>query len=475
MKVCDGYDLEDTNSARTMKSISRFIAVNLAILILALAALEFGLRVAGRFPDARGEKELAYAPVQLFDEKKIGEITHYSTRYTNLAHPERGELIPLSDGRFYKVLDSLPPAHFEMPKPAGVFRSFILGSSPIAGFGDISRLSELAKEKLPEDFELIDLAGRGSSALEVGIALDRVLKLAPDAVLVYPAGIAPDFGPEIRREDFSKSVKQVKALRFLRGLRVFRLLENFLGAQKAHAAPPPLTQPLPLNPNPPEKKYFPKPKEFAQSLHPREVRVQKNIKRELANTHERFYLEAAGKTHAAQAVFVFITPTTNQSDFWPLLSYHKEKMNEEELKNWLAAYTTGTVLQDEGDCAGALEMYAKALNLDDEYAALWYRRGQCLLETKRREEAMKSFHQALIRDAAPERFLARPMRLAKLLEELPGVVVLDTEAEFEKRIPGAVFGSDIFIDYDHFTPRAADALAAAVSELLIRIKGEAGG
>ncbi len=460
-----------------MKNISRFIAINLAILILALAALEFGLRVAGRFPDARSEEELAHSPVQLFDKNKIGEITHYSTRYTSLAHPERGELIPLSDGRFYKVLDSLPPAHFEMPKPTGVFRSFILGSSPIAGFGDILRLSKLAKEKLPEDFELIDLASRGSSALEVGIALDRVLKLAPDAVLVYPAGIAPDFGPEIRREDFSKSAKQVKALRFFRGLRVFRLLEDIFGVQKAHAAPPPpqLLQPFPLDPNLPKKEYFSKPKEFAQSLHPREIRVQKNIKREMAKTHEQFYLEAARKTHAAQAVFVFITPTTNQSDFWPLLSYHKEEMNKEELKNWLAAYTTGTVMQDEGDCAGALKMYDKALTLDDEYAALWYRRGKCLLEAGRREEAMKSFHQALIHDAAPERSLARPMRLAELLEELPGVVVLDTEAELEKRIPGTVFGQDLFIDYDHFTPKTVEALAAAVSELLIRIKGEAGG
>ena len=458
-----------------MKSFSRFLAVNLFALFLALVFLEIGLRVAESFSDETKKAGEKPAQIKLFDEEKSGNKTLYSTRYTRLPDPGRGELIPLPDGRSFKILDPLPYARFALPKPDGVFRAFILGSSPIAGFDRIPRMSRLMSKRLSEDFEIIDLSNRGNSALEIGIALDRILSLSPDAVLVYPGGIAPDFGPEILPKDLSKSNNPSQTTRMLRKIRIFRLLGKFLGIKQAHAQM--TTQkgaiikpmPFPDDERLPKESFFPKPQEFPEALNPPERKIQQGVVQEVTRAHERFYLKAAKKVGAAGATFVFIAPTTNMSDFWPLLSYHKEEMSQGELKKWLSAYTAGTVMQDSGDCAGALREYDKALALDDRYAALWYRRGRCLLGQKRQDEAMESFQNALACDMAPERSLARPMHLTKQLETYPGAVVLDTEAELAKRIPGAAFGNDIFIDFEHFKPEAIEALADAVADLLIQL------
>jgi len=173
----------------------------------------------------------------------------------------------------------------------------------------------------------------------------------------------------------------------------------------------------------------------------------------------------------AGAKVVLCTVGVNVRDCAPFASLHTLNLAPAQLASWEHEFQSGLALQNQGDPAGALEHYRRALRIDAEHADLLYRTALCLEAVGDAAESGRYFRSAL--DADVLRFRADARLNAIVRHSAEGraeVRLFDAEAALARQSPGGITGGDFFYDHVHLTPSGnyhlARGIASEVATLL---------
>jgi tetratricopeptide (TPR) repeat protein len=170
----------------------------------------------------------------------------------------------------------------------------------------------------------------------------------------------------------------------------------------------------------------------------------------------------------AGASVALCTVGVNLKDNAPFASEHRSGLGEEDLSAWEEAYRAGANLEAEGNCVEAMEHYRRAARIDDLYAELHFRMGDCHLAMEERDKALKAFVRArdldVLRFRADSRLNEAVREIANALEN-QGVFLVDAEKTLGEaaRVPGLP-GASLFYEHVHLTFEGNYALARSVFE-----------
>jgi tetratricopeptide (TPR) repeat protein len=170
---------------------------------------------------------------------------------------------------------------------------------------------------------------------------------------------------------------------------------------------------------------------------------------------------AAGRNSGAK--IVLSTMAVNLKDCAPFASLHRADLSESRLNEWQRFFDVGVTAQEGGDFRQAATAYDQAEQIDDSFAELRFRRGQCALALKDAGAAQKEF--AAARDLDALRFRC-DSRLNEIIRQqaVGDVALADGERALAEASPDGVADAYYFYDHVHFTFPGNYVLALAIAE-----------
>ncbi len=190
-----------------------------------------------------------------------------------------------------------------------------------------------------------------------------------------------------------------------------------------------------------------------------ETYTRNGLRREHVVAHYRAGLSRmVGISRKAGSDIMFIMPASNLKDMSPFKSEHKDSLTGTELERWTYLYKQGLAMSDAGDYVRALDIFNKALNMDDRYAELWFMKGKVLYKMGRFDQAWTAFQRAADEDIAPIRMISELGRELLEIAELHDLPVLDFQELIEKHYirnyGHNIAGKEMFLDHVHPTIEA---------------------
>ncbi len=357
---------------------------------------------------------------------------------------------------FYRRINaaSLSPSVFRVVKPKDTVRIFVLGGSaamgtPNASFGFARVLEVLLASYYPDlRIEVINAAVPGaSSSLVTSIARDCA-HYQPDLFLVYTGNneIMGAYGSQAwsgRHPRWWAIIQRLEHLRVIQGLQRIQVHQT---------SPKPLQTPALLQ---------------------RSRIAGDDPRREKAyHVYRRNLQRICTTAFAADAAVLLSTVAVNLKDFPPLASLHRPNLTLAQQDQWERLFQQANTAQDQQRFKEALALYRQAAALDDQFALLQYRWGQCLLSMTAVEEARQHFCLACDRDALPFRSDSRLNEIVRDTHTaMPGQPVWRVDADRDLCGDG-IPGDDVFQDHVHLNFAGDYAMARLLLSTVLEILQE---
>ncbi len=427
--------------SRRRKWLYRLAAMTLVPALFFLA-LELGLRVFGY-----GYPTAFFVPI----EGRDGLTTN-----------------PRFGWRFFPPRLARTPAICEIPaeKPEGTFRIVVLGGSAAMGtpdpaYGFSRYLQVMLEDRFPgRKFEVVNAAMTAiNSHVALPIAHD-CRRLRPELFVIYMGNnefVGP-FGPGTVFSGVSTSRRLIRASIAIRATRTGQLLDGLLGRFTSGEGGAGEWKGMEMfigNRVPPGD--------------PRAAAVYDNFRANLRD------IVAAARGAGAQVVLC--TVAVNLGDCAPFASAHRADLGDDELAEWEAAYKKGIALVEAGKPKEALQRFLTAADIDDRFAELQFRLGQCYADLEEFQAAREHF--AAARDCDALRFRADAAVNAAIREVAAHgpeeeVHLVDAERALAESqfAPHGIPGERLFYEHVHLTPEGNHALASAVFAQVAAILAE---
>jgi tetratricopeptide (TPR) repeat protein len=167
------------------------------------------------------------------------------------------------------------------------------------------------------------------------------------------------------------------------------------------------------------------------------------------------------------AAVVVSTVAVNVRDCAPFASLHDANLSGARLTAWEGLYKQGIEAQGSGDWRKAEELLRSAARIDDRFAELRFRLGQCALALGEFDEARSQFTAA--RDLDALRFRC-DSRLNDLIRQAggegraAGPLLADAERALAAASPNGVPGAELFYEHVHLTFEGNYVLARTIAE-----------
>jgi tetratricopeptide (TPR) repeat protein len=161
------------------------------------------------------------------------------------------------------------------------------------------------------------------------------------------------------------------------------------------------------------------------------------------------------------------TVASNLKDCGPFASEHGLGLPAEQLSDWDGFYQAGIRAQEAGRAADAVESFGKAAKLDDSYAELHFRLGQCALALGHDAGASRQFAMACDEDVLRFRADSRIngiIRRSASHRERKGVQLVDSEAALASRSPHGLIGGEFLYEHVHLNFEGNYVVARALAE-----------
>ena len=341
-------------------------------------------------------------------------------------------------------------------KPAGTIRVFVFGES--AAYGDpqprfgLPRVLEalLSLHHPGVKFEVVNAAmtGINSHAL-VPIARDCA-RAGGDVWVIYmgnnevvgPFGASGIFGAQ------APPVPLIRASLALKSTRTGQLLDGLRQT---------------LQRTPASKSEWGGMRMFldqkVRAADPRMEAVYRNFQRNLVD------MIRAGRD--AGAGVVVSTVAVNLRDSAPFASLHRADLSGPQTAEWEAAFKPGCEAQQAGNWSKAEEFFRSAARIDDSFAELRFRLGQCALALGQLDETRSQFTVARDLDALRFRCDSRLndlIRQAGTNGEGPAILLADAERALAAASADGLPGAESFYEHVHLTFEGNYVLARAIAE-----------
>lgn len=419
--------------SRARRWMFRLAAMALAPALF-LLVMEFGLRLAGV-----GHPMSFYLPMKVNGRDCLVENDRFGWRFFG---PEMARA----------------PLPFVIPKvkPPDIIRVFIFGESAAFGdpqpeFGLPRMLEALLKARYPDrHFEVVNTA---MTAINSHVILPIAGDSAPqhgDFWIVYmgnnevvgPYGAGTVFGAQAANLALVRAGVDFKATRM--GQALGQLVR---GAQKRSADQSEWGGMVMFQKN------------HVRQNDPRMATVYASFERNLKdiiNTGVR-----------GGAKVLVSTVARNLKDCGPFASDHRANLSADELSRWDNAYQAGIRAQQAGQTADAISSFQQALKIDDAYAEIHFRLGQCLLALGQDAEAAREFGLACDEDTLRFRADSRIngiIRQAAANREREGVCLTDSEAVMAAQSPHGLAGEEFLYEHVHLNFEGNYLVARALAE-----------
>lgn len=170
---------------------------------------------------------------------------------------------------------------------------------------------------------------------------------------------------------------------------------------------------------------------------------------------------------------VVSTVAVNLKDGGPFASAHRPGLSASDLAKWEQLHQQGVQDQEAGKIQAAAERFQAAAQVDDTYAELRFREGECALALGQTGEAQQQFSAA--RDLDTLRFrcdsrLEDLIRQAAAGREGEHLLLTDAERVFAENSTNGLPGEELFYDHVHLTFEGnyllAKTIAGQVEKLL---------
>jgi tetratricopeptide (TPR) repeat protein len=348
------------------------------------------------------------------------------------------------------------PSSILRAKPPGTVRIFVLGES--AAFGDpqprfgLPRVLEAMLELRHPGvkFEVINAAMTGiNSHVLVPLARDCA-RAGGDVWVIYmgnnevvgPFGAGGIFGTQVA------PLPLIRASLAFKSTRTGQLLDSL--RQAAQRTPASKSEWAGMRMFLDQK---------AAAADPRMEAVYRNFQRNLAD------MIRAGRDSSAGVVVS--TVAVNLKDCAPFASLHRADLSSAQETEWDAAFESGVEAQQARDWRKAEESFRSAARIDDRFAGLRFRLGQCARALGELEEARSQFAAARDLDALRFRCDSRLndlIRQAGAKGEASGILLADAERALAATSPEGLPGAESFYEHVHLTFEGNYLLARAIAE-----------
>lgn len=193
--------------------------------------------------------------------------------------------------------------------------------------------------------------------------------------------------------------------------------------------------------------------------------------------HFRANLQAIceeAQRHSARVILC--TVPTNLKDCPPFASQHRTDLAPAMLERWNQLWKLGLKHQRQGELNEAIEAFEAARLIDERYAELQFRLGECLLVAGHTNEAREAFIRARDLDCLRFRSDSRinAIVLATANERRNRTVVLAETDRFlgEGAAVQGIPGEDLFYEHVHLKFEGNYAVAAAIYEVMPKVLPE---
>jgi tetratricopeptide (TPR) repeat protein len=174
---------------------------------------------------------------------------------------------------------------------------------------------------------------------------------------------------------------------------------------------------------------------------------------------------AAGRNSGAK--IVLSTVAVNLKDCAPFASLHRPDLSDSRLNDWQRFFGAGEKARQSGDFRQSAIDYDQAERIDESFAELRFRRGQCALALNDIGAAQKEF--AAARDLDALRFRCDSQCNDIIRRQAAGDVALaDGERALAEASSDGIPGAEFFYEHVHLTFRGNYVLARAVAEKVER-------
>jgi len=172
------------------------------------------------------------------------------------------------------------------------------------------------------------------------------------------------------------------------------------------------------------------------------------------------------------AGIVLSTVASNLKDCAPFASQHRPALTAAELAEWDRLYQKGTEDQQAGRIAEAADRFREAAAIDDSFAELHFRRGQCSLALGQKAEAGRHF--TLARDQDVLRFRADSrindiIRRTASAYEPRGVLLADGQEALAQGSPQDLPGEELLYEHVHLNFEGNYRLARIIASQAARL------
>lgn len=354
------------------------------------------------------------------------------------------------------------PISIQQPKPAGTIRVFVFGESaaygdPEPAFGLCRLLEALLELRHPGvHFEVINAAMTAINSHTI-LPMARDCARAEGDIWVIYMGNNEVVGPFGAGTVFDRQVPPLPIIRANLALKTFRFGQLFEALGQTFRTPAPDRS------------------EWGGMLMFVNQQVRATDSR-MAAVYRHFQSNLADILQSGQehgCGIVLSTVAVNLRDCPPFGSEHRPDLSKEAQRQWELLFKQGVEAQAANQVQAAADAFQQAARLDDTFAELRFRQGECASALGLIPEAQAQFKAA--RDLDTLRFRC-DTRLNELIRQAasnrPGrrILLADAEAAFAQQSLGGCPGQDLFYEHVHLTFEGnyllARTIASRVEELL---------
>lgn len=333
------------------------VALGISLLVLTGGVIELALRVAGV------GRDLSFHRIE---KDADGKKWYRENRWATATY--------FPDG----LIRRPQPMKLPVRKEKGSYRIFVLGSSaamgdPEASFSISRTLEVMLRNAYPEiRFEVVNAAITAVNSHVVRRIAADCARMDPDLFVVYEGNneVIGPFGPSGVLLPFVRSESGISLTVALRESRMGQVLRRLAEKAGSNGDLPDewggmgmfLDQTIPEN-------------------DPRLERVRSLFAANLRS------IIRSGKKGGADVLLC--TVLTNERDFAPFLSGHREDLTDSELEQWNSGLEEGDRQFALGDHGEAERAYMGAWEIDDDHADLAFRIGRLMLAEKRWSDAKR--------------------------------------------------------------------------------------
>jgi len=368
--------------------------------------------------------------------------------------------------RFFGNNDARKPMEFALDRqaPAETIRIFVLGESAAFGdprpdFGLPRMLQTMLSLRYPStNFEVVNASMTAINSHVIREIASDCAEADGDIWVLYmgnnevvgPFGSGTVFGPQV------PPLLAIRASLAFKSTRTGQLLDAI------HAK---------LNPPKAGRESWGGMMMFldqqVSASDPRMNRVYEHFKRNLEDIIDCGRRAGAG--------IVVCNVAVNLKDCAPFSSQFQSTVMERERGGWQEYYQRGVSLQEQEQWDSALSAYRDAEAIDDQFADLHFREGQCAQELGDAETALSEFRRARDLDTLRFRF---DSRMGEIVGEAASntrdqqVRFADVKAAFAAASPDGIPGWNLFYEHVHLTWEGNWLLAETIAEQLINLLPE---